>query len=114
VIAAIGTATPAARGSIANDLRALHRRIRRCGGRQALDGCRTAFEIGPCAKFILKDVFSVVWILLHDDEFAVIDVAKIFKVFDGPVVPVVSPSVSCLQFNASGTNEPFHQENPRH
>ena len=57
-----------------------------------MSGCCTAFEVGPCSKFVLKLVFSVLWVLLHDDEFAVIDVAKIFKVFDRPVVPAVFAS----------------------
>jgi hypothetical protein len=52
-------------------------------------------QLGPCTQLVLKDIFPIVRVELHDNEFAVIDVAQIFEIFNTPVIP-------------------FHQKDPRH
>ncbi|KAH0250575.1 phosphoglycerate mutase-like protein, partial [Aureobasidium melanogenum] len=44
----------------------------------------------------LLDVLAAVGVLLHDDKLAVVDIAEVFKVFNGPVVPLHQEN-SCHQ-----------------
>ena len=98
VVAAIGTATPSSDGNGGR------RSVVSAGGRCFAWGCRvpigsgsSLFQVGPRPQFVLEDVFSVCRVLLHDDEFAVVNVAEVLEVFDRPVVPW-TVSVCSLQF----------------
>lgn len=43
-------------------------------------------ELRPGAEFGFEEEFAV-FLLAHEEEFAVVDVAEVFEVFDGEVVP---------------------------
>lgn len=64
------------------------RPARRCGCRAgSASSGGSPLQLGPGAQFVLEYVLLVGFALLHDDELAVVDVAEVLKVFDGPVVP---------------------------
>lgn len=57
-------------------------------------GSSLATQLRPGAKVVLEEVFAVI-LLPHLEELAVVDVAEVFEVFDGEMIP-------------------FHKEDARH
>jgi hypothetical protein len=61
----------------------------RCGiiGLTTTPGLPLALQFRPCPKLILKDEFAVIEVLLHDDEFTMIDVTQVFEILHTKVIP---------------------------
>ena len=49
--------------------------------------CSLILQFRPSPQFGFQHKFPVVGVFVYNDELAVVDVAEVFKVFDGPVVP---------------------------
>lgn len=53
-----------------------------CRSRCRPVGSSSSLEVRPSPKLVLEDVFATVLAPLHNDEFAVVHIAKIFKVLN--------------------------------
>lgn len=46
------------------------------------------FHLRPCAQIILQHILPVVRVELQNHKLTVVDIAKVFEVFNAPVVPL--------------------------
>ena len=64
-----------------------HRHIADINLTYASPGRSLTLQIRPSAQLILENKFSIDVTLLHDDKLAVVDVAEVFEILDGEVIP---------------------------